>query len=333
MTGYRALRVYLTEKGVTRAVETRSLDALPDHDVLVRVHWSSLNYKDALSANGHKGISRHYPHTPGVDAAGMVAQDRSGRFEVGTRVVVIGFDLGMNTQGGFADYIRVPADWLIAAPEGLSLVDCMRLGTAGVTAAYCVEKLLDNGLRSEHGPVLVTGATGGVGSIAVHLLATLGYQVTAVTGKKAAHDWLRELGATDILPREAFNEPHSKALLPASYAAAIDTIGDQTLVNILKSLSFGASVAACGVVGGTRVPTDVYPFILRGVNLLGIASADAPRAARSRVLAKYAGLWSLPKLSDLCEVRVLEELSPCIDAMLEGRLRRRVLIDLEAEPS
>lgn len=333
MTSYRALRVHLTEDGVTRAVETRSLDVLPDHDVLIRVHWSSLNYKDALSANGHKGITREYPHTPGIDAAGLVVEDRSGRFAEGSRVAVIGFDLGMNTQGGFADFIRVPADWVVGVPQPLTLADCMRLGTAGVTAAYCLEKLLENGLRADQGPVLVTGATGGVGSIAVHLLATLGYEVTAVTGKESAHDWLRELGASGILPREALSEPNAKAFLPANYAAAIDTIGDHTLVNIMKSLMYGGSVAACGIVGGTRIPADIYPFILRGINLLGVASADAPRAARSRVLSKFAGLWSLPRLSDMCETVTLEALSPRIDTMLAGGLQRRTLIDLEAEPT
>lgn len=332
MNSYRALRVHLTDDGVTRAVETRSMDELPDHDVLIRVHWSSLNYKDALSANGHKGISRHYPHTPGIDAAGTVVEDASGTFEKGSRVVVTGFDLGMNTQGGFADCIRVPADWVVQLPEGLSMADSMRLGTAGITAGYCLEKLLENGLRSTQGPVLVTGATGGVGSIAVHLLATLGYRVTAVTGKKESHQWLKELGATDILPREALSEPDSKALHPATYAGAIDTVGDQTLVNILKSLTFGGSVAACGIVGGTRVPADIFPFILRGVNLLGVASADAPRDARIRVLAKYADLWSLPRLSEMCETLTLEELSPRIDAMLAGKIKRRALIDLEADP-
>lgn len=331
MTAYRALRVHLTDQGVTRAVETRSLDDLPDHDVLIRVHWSSLNYKDALSANGHKGITRHYPHTPGIDAAGTVVEDRSGSFEAGSRVAVIGFDLGMNTQGGFAEYIRVPSEWVVTVPSELSLVDTMRLGTAGVTAGYCLEKLLENGLRSDQGPVLVTGATGGVGSIGVHLLATLGYEVTAVTGKEAAHDWLRELGASGLLPREALSEPNSKALHPATYAAAIDTIGEHTLENILKSLRFGGSVAACGIVGGTRLPADIFPFILRGVNLLGIASADAPREARSRVLAKYAGLWSLPKLPEMCETLTLEQLSPRIDAMLAGQVQRRTLVDLGAE--
>ncbi|WP_028671500.1 acryloyl-CoA reductase [Saccharospirillum impatiens] len=328
MTTYRALRIHLTDQGVTRTLEDRAITELPDHDVLIRVHWSSLNYKDALSANGHKGVSRYYPHTPGIDAAGVVERDHSGRFQPGTQVAVIGFDLGMNTQGGFADYVCVPADWVVTLPTGLTMADSMRLGTAGVTAAYCLEKLIETGVRADEGPVLVTGATGGVGSLAVHLLATLGYKVTAVTGKVDAHDWLRQLGATDILPREALSEPEPKALRPALFAGAIDTIGDHTLVNILKSLRYGGSVAACGIVGGTAIPADIFPFILRGVNLLGIASADAPVDARTRVLAKYAGLWKLPMLSALSDTLTLDQLGPRIDAMLAGNVQRRALIQV-----
>jgi alcohol dehydrogenase len=331
MTTYRALRIHLTDEGVTRSLEDRSLDELPDHEVLIRVHWSSLNYKDALSANGHKGVSRYYPHTPGIDAAGVVERDRTGRFQPGTEVAVIGFDLGMNTQGGFAEYVCVPADWVVTLPAGLSMADSMRLGTAGVTAAYCLEKLIENGVRAGEGPILVTGATGGVGSLAVHLLATLGYKVTAVTGKAEAHDWLRQLGASDILPREALGEPDGKALRPAQYAGAIDTVGEHTLINILKSLSFGGSVAACGIVGGTSLPADIFPFILRGVNLLGVASADAPLDARIRVLAKYAQLWKLPMLEQLCDTLTLDELGPRIDAMLAGNIQRRALIRIAAE--
>lgn len=330
MTTFRAMRIHLTDNGVSRFIEERSLDDLPAGEVLIRVHYSSLNYKDALSANGHKGISRHYPHTPGIDAAGKVVSDSSDSFAAGTEVAVIGFDLGMNTDGGFSDYIRVPKGWVMALPPGLSMDDSMRLGTAGVTAAYALEKLLDNGLKSEQGPVLVTGATGGVGTLAVHLLGSLGYDVTAVTGKAQAHDWLRSLGAREVLPRSQLADAQPKALLAETYAGAIDTVGDTTLVNILKSLKFGGTVAACGIVGGTAVPTDIFPFILRGVNLVGIASADESLAARQRVLGKYAGLWKLPRLHDLCDSLRLDELEARIEAMLAGQIQGRALIDMEA---
>lgn len=330
MTQFRALRIHLTDAGVKRAIETLSLDDLPPGEVLIRVHFSSLNYKDALSANGHKGISRHYPHTPGIDAAGLVVSDSSDTFAPGSAVVVSGFDLGMNTAGGFADYIRVPVAWVMALPSRLSMDDAMRLGTAGITAAYALEKLLDNGLKAEQGPVLVTGATGGVGALAVHLLGTLGYDVTAVTGKAEAHDWLRTLGASEVLPRSDLAELSPKALLPERYAGAIDTVGDAPLVNILKSLKFGGTVAACGIVAGTAVPTDIYPFILRGVNLVGIASADAPLIDRQRVLGKFSGIWALPQLKALCGRLTLDQLEDRIEAMLAGHIQGRALIDLEA---
>ena len=330
MTSFRAMRIHLTDDGVSRAIESRTLDDLPAGEVLIRVHYSSLNYKDALSANGHKGISRHYPHTPGIDAAGKVVSDSSDTFAEGTEVAGIGFDLGMNTDGGFADYIRVPQGWVMALPQGLSMADSMRLGTAGVTAAYALEKLLDNGLKAEQGPVLVTGATGGVGALAVHLLGSLGYDVTAVTGKEQSHDWLRSLGASVVVPRSQLADAQPKALLAETYAGAIDTVGDVALVNILKSLKFGGTVAACGIVGGTAVPTDIYPFILRGVNLVGIASADAPLAARQRVLAKFAGVWKLPRLHELCDSLRLDQVEARIEAMLAGQIQGRALIDMEA---
>ncbi|PTY36143.1 quinone oxidoreductase [Saccharospirillum sp. MSK14-1] len=331
MTTFRAMRIHLTDDGLSRSIEHRTLDDLPVGEVLIRVHYSSLNYKDALSANGHKGISRHYPHTPGIDAAGKVVSDSSDTFAEGTEVAVIGFDLGMNTDGGFADYIRVPLGWVMALPKGLSMADSMRLGTAGVTAAYALEKLLDNGLKSEHGPVLVTGATGGVGTLAVHLLGSLGYDVTAVTGKEQSHDWLRSLGASVVIPRSQLADAQPKALLADAYAGAIDTVGDITLVNILKSLKFGGTVAACGIVGGTAVPTDIYPFILRGVNLVGIASSDAPLAARQRVLGKFAGVWKMPRLPELCDTLRLDEVEARIEAMLAGQIQGRALIDMEAQ--
>lgn len=329
MSTFEALRIYVTDQGVERKLETCDLDALPEGEVLIKVSFSSLNYKDALSANGHTGITRQYPHTPGIDASGTVVLDQTGRFTEGAPVVVIGFDLGMNTWGGFGHYIRVPANWVLPLPDGLSLAEAMQLGTAGVTAGYAVEQLLLNGLEGKNGPVLVTGATGGVGSIAVHLLASLGFEVAASTGKPDSHDWLRSLGAKHIVDRHTLSEPSKKALLPETYQAAIDTVGDSTLVNILKLLKFGGSVAACGIVGGTAVPADIYPFILRGVKLIGIASADAPLSDRQRVLTKFSRAWRLPMLDDLTETVPLVDVSARIDQMLAGKIQRRALVTID----
>lgn len=326
MTQFKAFRIIDEGDAIHREIQDCTLGDLPDGDVLIKVSYSSLNYKDALSANGHRGITRDYPHTPGIDAAGMVVSDRTGTFAEGDPVIVIGFDLGMNTWGGFSEYIQVPVGWVLRKPEGLSLADSMRLGTAGVTAGYCVEKLLTNGLSGHDANVLVTAATGGVGSIATHLLATLGYGVTASTGKASEHDWLRQLGAKQIVDRKELSEPSRKALLKANYDAAVDSVGQDTLVNIAKQLKYNGSVAACGIVGGTGLPLDIYPFILRGINILGVASADASINDRQRVLAKYATLWKLPLLQSMCDDITLDQLGHRIDQMLAGDVRRRALV-------
>lgn len=328
MTTFKAFRVSVNDGEVTREIKTCSVDELPEGDVLIRVNYSSLNYKDALSANGHKGVSRYYPHTPGIDAAGTVVSDASGTFNEGDPVVVIGFDLGMNTWGGFSEMIRVPAGWVMNLPDGLSLADSMRLGTAGVTAAYCVEKLLTNGLAGRESSVLVTAATGGVGSIATHLLSTLGYHVTASTGKQSEHEWLKSLGASEVIDRNTLSEPSKKALLAETYDAAVDSVGQDTLVNVIKQLKFDGSVATCGIVGGTSLPLDIFPFILRGVNVLGVASADASLDARIRVLSKFVTLWKLPKLAEMCDEITLDDLEDRISNMLAGNIKRRALVSL-----
>lgn len=328
MTRFKAFLVTETDQGFQQTITERDFGDLPDNDVLIRVSYSSLNYKDALSATGNKGVTREYPHTPGIDAAGVVVSDRTGRWQPGTEVVVIGFDLGMNTSGGFAEYISVPADWPITLPQGISLEEAMMLGTAGLTAAYCLEKLLTNGLSPEHGPVLVTGATGGVGSVAVSLLSQLGYDVVASTGKTDAHDWLRSLGAADIIDRNTLSEAQSRPMLKQQWSAAVDTVGGNTLENILKSLKFGGSIAACGMVTGVDLNLTVFPFILRSVNLLGVASADASRDDRARVIGKLASMWKLSNLRNMARFVGLDELSKEISDMLKGEGLKRVVVDI-----
>ena len=329
MTTFKAFRVELNDGVASTGIQDCHVDDLPIGDVLIRVNYSSLNYKDALSANGHKGITRTFPHTPGIDAAGTVISDSTGTFTEGAPVVVSGFDLGMNTWGGFSEVIRVPVGWVLALPDGLSLADSMRIGTAGLTAAYCVEQLLLNGLSGQESTVLVTAATGGVGSIAVHLLATLGYQVTASTGKMSEAAWLTQLGAKNVIDRHSLSTPTTKALLPETFDAVVDSVGQDTLVNAIKSLKFGGSVAACGIVGGTAVPLDIYPFILRGVNLLGIASSDALLDDRKRVFAKFVTLWKLPMLENMCDEVSLYGLQERMNQMLAGNVKRRALVKVQ----
>lgn len=276
MAVFKALWVTEAPHGVyeTQVVE-RDTGDLPAGDVLIRVQYSSLNYKDALSASGNRGVTRKYPHTPGIDAAGVVAESSVAEFAAGDEVIVTGYDLGMNTAGGFGQYIRVPAAWVIKRPQGLSLREAMILGTAGLTAALCVEKLERSGLRPDHGSVLVTGASGGVGSIAVELLAKLGYTVAAATGKLEQAEFLNRLGAKQILDRATVADGVDKPLLKEQWAGAVDTVGGDILFNVVKSLQYGGSVACCGLTAGAGFKASVLPFILRGVNLLGVELGGA----------------------------------------------------------
>ena len=257
---FRAFRVEKNETGFTRSVVERDVDDLPAGEVVIAVEYSSLNYKDALSATGNPGVTRVFPHTPGIDAAGSVLTSSDSRFASGDTVVVIGFDLGMSTAGGFAERIRVPASWVVKLPEGLSAQESMRIGTAGFTAAECVQKLERAGMSPNSGPVLVTGATGGVGSVAVKLLATLGYEVAAVTGKPEQHEFLRELGASELLTREQASEGADKPLLAERWGGVVDTVGGDILFNGVKSLRYGCSVAACGLVAAPQFAASVLWF-------------------------------------------------------------------------
>lgn len=327
MTSFKAIHVTESEQGFNQKIVSCDIDDLPDHPVLIRVNYSSLNYKDALSATGNKGITRHYPHTPGIDAAGTVVSDASGKFKPGDQVVVMGFDLGMNTPGGFGQYIKVPADWPVTLPEGLTLKESMMYGTAGLTAAYCIEKLFSNGLNEDSGPILVTGATGGVGSFAVAILAGCGFEVEAETGKPEQAEWLLSLGASRVISRQEMSAQADRPILKPVWSAAIDTLGGIPLNNLLKQIEFGGSVASCGMVAGTALETSIFPFILRGVNLLGVASADAPLTNRQRVLGKLAGIWRCRVLQDLTEDISLSQVPDAIQTMLAGKnVRRKVLV-------
>ncbi|MGM0634234.1 MAG: YhdH/YhfP family quinone oxidoreductase [Pseudomonadota bacterium] len=312
------------------ALVKRSTDDLPDGDVLIRVRYSSLNYKDALSAQGNKGVTRHYPHTPGIDAAGEVVMDGGG-FRAGDEVVVIGYDLGMDTDGGFGQYIRVPADWVSRLPEGLSQRESMIIGTAGFTAALCVEKLLQNGLEPGQGPVLVSGATGGVGSYAVALLARLGFPVTALTGKAEAETFLKSLGANDVMDRAGMSEENSRPMLKEQWAGAVDTVGGEILGNTLKSLRYGGSVACCGLVASPAFKTTVLPFILRGINLLGVDSVNLPLRKKQQVWQQLGQDWKIDTLESLATEIGMGELDEALRTVLAGGARGRYLLNLDRD--
>lgn len=329
-----AFKAFQVEKdaagGFRRAVIERDDSELPDGDLLIAVHYSSLNYKDGLSATGNPGVTRKFPHTPGIDAAGVVLESADAAFKPGDEVVAIGFDLGMNTPGGFGQRIRIPAGWAVPLPAGMGLEESMILGTAGFTAALCVDKLEGAGMAPDGGPVLVTGATGGVGSVAVRLLAQLGYTVAAVTGKASQHDFLKGLGAADILPREAAADGAGKPLLAETWGAVVDTVGGDILFNAVKSLKYGASAAACGLVASPAFPATVLPFILRHVNLLGVDSVQLPLAAKRNIWGKLAGAWKLEGLGSLKRPLTLAGISDAIDQILAGEHVGRGVVDLSA---
>ncbi len=326
---FKAMVVSRTEDGkFTREITTRQIDSLPDGEVLLSVKYSSLNYKDALSAIGNRGVTKNYPHTPGVDAAGIVEHSKSGEFEPGDKVIVHGYDLGMNTSGGFGQCVRVPADWVVNLPAGLDLKESMMYGTAGFTAVQSVLRIVEGGVRPEDGKILVTGATGGVGSMAVAILGKAGYSVTASTGKAEQKQFLEDLGAEEVIGREDLIDPSGRLLLKGQWAGVVDTVGGEILATAIKSTGQRGVVTTCGNVASHELNTNVYPFILRGITLVGIDSASCPMERRRLVWEKMSEEWKLDILEQMCRTVSLEDVDPEIDVILKGGQVGRVVIDL-----
>ncbi len=325
---FRALVVEESADGIfTKTVKERAISDLPAGEVLVRVAYSSLNYKDALSATGNRAVTGAYPHTPGIDAAGIVAESAVADVRPGDSVVVTSYDLGMNTPGGFGQYIRVPASWVVPLPAGLTLKESMILGTAGFTAGLSVHKL-STAVAPDRGAILVTGATGGVGSVAVGILARLGYAVVAVSGKADAEPYLKKLGAREVIGRDQVTDRYDRPLLKARWAGAIDTVGGEILATAIKSTEPMGLVTCCGNVASAELNLTVYPFILRGITLAGIDSQNCPMHLRQKVWARLAGDWKIASLEEIHQEIALAELAGRIDAILQGRLKGRTLVDL-----
>ena len=316
------------DKTFTGRVKKQNTADLPKGDVTIRVQYSSLNYKDALSATGNRGVTKTYPHTPGIDAAGIIEESSVNRFKAGDPVICTSYDLGMNTPGGFGQMIRVPADWIVKLPAGLTLRESMIFGTAGFTAGLSVRKLTAS-VRPEQGPVLVTGGTGGVGSIAVAILSRLGYSVTAVSGKADSEAFLRKLGVKEILARETFLKDSNRPLLQPVWAGAVDTVGGEYLATAIKSTMPLGVVTCCGNAASPDLPITVFPFILRGVTLAGVNSQSCPMPIREEVWGKLASEWKFDGLEDVCAEIPLEALNEKIGLILKGRLKGRTVINLQ----
>lgn len=307
-------------------IETKHVDDLPEGDVLIRVTHSCVNYKDALSMSGNRGVTKSYPHTPGVDAAGFIEQTTDERFHIGQAVVVNGFDFGMNTSGGFQEYIRVPADWVTLLPESIRPLEAMQYGTAGLTAAQSVDELLRI-VSKDAGPILVTGATGGVGTIAISLLIRLGYTVYAVTGKRVEQERLLKKGVAEVLDRTTFLEENDRPLKKGLYAGVIDTVGGPLLASVIRFVQYGGVVTTCGNVGGAEMTLTVYPFILRGVRLIGIDAVQTPIAYRQALWQRLASDWQV-NLSSEVDIKTLNDLPEIAEALLTSRHRGRTVIEI-----
>ncbi len=329
MEHYKALVVRQNSEGnFTRNIETVDRSFLPENDILIKVAYAGLNYKDALSANGNKGVTKKYPHTPGVDASGIIAESTDPDLPVGMEVIVTSYDLGMNTKGGFAEYISVPSEWVIPLPEGITLREAMVMGTAAYTAALALHKMEQGGQKPEMGEILVTGASGGVGSMAIAILHKAGYTVVASSGKQEHYSWLKNIGAKRCINREEVNDESGKPLMSPAWAGAIDTVGGNTLATILKRCGRNGNVAACGLVSSAELHTTVFPFILNGVNLLGVDSAETPRELRLEIWKRLASDLKPHDLEEMTVVVPLEKIVNYMEDILEGETVGRVVADL-----
>ena len=325
---FKALVSSEINKKYESRVQSRTIQDLPEGDVLIKVYFSSLNYKDALSAIGNKGVSRNYPHTPGIDAAGIIETSESENFKVGEEVIVTGYDLGMNTSGGFSEYIRVPSEWVVKKPVGISLSESMALGTAGLTAGLCVRKLINHKLTPDSGKLFVTGATGGVGIVSLMLLSNLGFEVVAITGKLESQDMLKKYGASEVISREDLDQPLISPLQKSVYAGGVDAVGGNVLSNLLCATSQRAAIACCGMVNGADLNTSVFPFILRGLSLYGVDSAETEIGIKEEVWKNFSSVWKLEDLENEIKEISLSDLPAEIDTILKGQQIGRIRVKI-----
>ena len=323
---YKTLITSEKDKSFTNSIEIKDTESLPENDTLIKVKFSSLNYKDALSASGTKGVTRNYPHTPGIDAAGIIEKTTGSKFKIGDEVIVTGYDMGMNTSGGFGEYIRVPETWIVKKPDNFSLSESMAFGTAGLTAGLCLRKLLLHGIKPEDGEVFVSGVTGGVGIISLMLFSKIGFDVTAITGKTDQVDLLKSLGAKKIIDRNELDLDLISPLQKPLYAGGIDAVGGKILSNLICSTSQRAAIACCGMVGGISLDTSIFPFILRGLSLFGIDSAESLLETKEEIWNNFATDWKLENIDQNINNISLDDLPREIEKILKGDQVGRVRI-------
>lgn len=327
MNSFHAFVVDKKDEQTEVSLKQMTLEDLPDGDTIIKVFYSSVNYKDGLATLLNGGVVRNYPMVPGIDLAGIVVESSNTKFKEGDEVIITGYDLGVNHFGGYSEYARVPSEWVVPLPKGLTLKEAMAIGTAGFTAALSVYRLEENHVAKEQGPVLVTGATGGVGSSAVAMLSKLGYTVTASSRKKEEHDYLHKIGATEIISPEELTNPKNRALLKQKWAAAVDPVAGDYLPVILASIKYGGSVAVSGLTAGNKFSSTIFPFILRGVSLLGIDSVFCPMETRLAIWKRLAGEMKPDSLLDSITKEIsLAELPKTLNSILKGKLKGRTIV-------
>ena len=326
------MKAFVVEKVADRAFSCAIQEVpIPECDkdeVVIKTTYSSLNYKDALSSVGNPGVTRKFPHITGIDVAGVVHQTTSDAFAVGEKVLVTGYDLGMNTDGGHAEFVKVPASWVARIPDTITDKEMMTFGTAGLTAALSVNELLDNGVKPEDGEVLVTGATGGVGSLAVSILNKIGFTVVAVSGKEEQIDYLKRIGASEVILRDTFNEDAKKPIMAERYAGVVDTVGGDILANALKYIKYDGVATCCGLTASHELNTNVFPFILRGVRLIGIDSVECKIEKKQAAWDKLAGEFKIATLDSITNEIGLEDIKDTYVLMLEGKSVGRYVVKI-----
>ncbi|SFK20970.1 putative quinone oxidoreductase, YhdH/YhfP family [Halobacillus dabanensis] len=329
MTKFRAYSMEKTNDSVEGRITSLSHNDLPSSDVLIKVHYSSINYKDGMVSQPDNPLVKEYPIIPGIDLSGEVVHSDDNRFKKGDPVIATSYEIGVNHHGGFSEYASIPGDWIVPLPEGLTLEEAMIYGTAGFTAALSIHRLEENGLTTEDGPVLVTGASGGVGSMAVAMLAKRGYQVDASTGSKEHEEYLKDLGASKVISREDVYDGNLRPVGSSRWAAAVDPVGGEQLASLLGQLKYSGAAAVSGLTGGMKVPTQVYPFILRGISLIGIDSVNCPMDTRKKVWHRLANdLKTKDSFDRIKVVHSLDQVPETLEKILQGKTRGRSIVKM-----